>query len=219
VTVASWAGDAAAGVAALERLTGLKRLVPDAACAPVGWTYLWRLGDGSIYRDGEHDGKRCIHMRTDGDVGILQYPIEAPLDDDTRLEWRWRVDHLPSKLPENIAPTHDYLSIAVEYDNGQDLTYFWSGALAQDTIFKCPLAWWDKRETHWVVRSGAAELGTWAAESRSLKADYAKAIEGVLPAKIVRVWLIANSAFQRRVGEAHFADIALVSGGARRQIV
>jgi hypothetical protein len=149
----------------------------------------------------------------------LQYPIEAALDDDTVLEWRWRVDRLPSALPEHIQPTHDYLSIAVEYENGQDLTYYWSAALPVDTVFKCPLPWWDKRETHWVVRSGSAGLGTWTSESRLLKADYARAIPGAIPARVVRVWLIANSVFQRGQGEATFADIALVSGGKRIPIV
>ena len=219
VTVALWPGDAASGLAAFARVTGLKDVVPSSAAAPKGWNYHWRLGEGTLYRDGEHEGRRCIHVHTHGDVGILQYPIDVALDDEVRLEWRWRVDRLPSDLPENIQPTHDYLSIAVEYDNGQDLTYYWSSALPVDTIFKCPLAWWDKRETHWAVRSGEAELGAWLAESRVLKGDYAKAIGGELPRRIVRVWLIANSVFQRRVGEARFADIAIVSGGQRRQIV
>jgi hypothetical protein len=135
------------------------------------------------------------------------------------LEWRWRVDRLPSSLPEHVQPTHDYLSIAVEYDNGQDLTYYWSAALPPDTVYKCPLPWWSTRETHWVVRCGMRELGNWLSESRRLKPDYEQAIGGALPAKIVRVWLIANSVFQRGHGEARFCDIALVSGGVRRQIV
>lgn len=219
VTLALWPSDAAAGVAAFERVTGLKGLVTQAEAPPDGWSYLWRVGDGSIYRPREEDGKACIHVHTHGDVGILQYPIEAALDDDTVLTWRWRVDRLPSSLPEHIQPTHDYLSIAVEYDNGQDLTYFWSTSLAQDTVFKCPLPWWSSRETHWVVRSGTAGLGTWMSETRRLKADYATAIGGATPARVVRVWLIANSVFQRGHGDASFADIALVSGGQRQQIV
>lgn len=219
VTLALWPSDAATGVSAFERVTGLRGLISDPAAPPGGWSYLWRLGDGSIYRPREEDGKSCIHVHTHGDVGILQYLVEAALDDDTVLEWRWRVDRLPSALPEHIQPTHDYLSIAVEYENGQDLTYFWSAALPVDTVFKCPLPWWDKRETHWVVRSGSAGLGTWVSESRLLKADYARAISGAIPAKIVRVWLIANSVFQRGRGEAMFTDIALVNGGRRIPIV
>lgn len=190
-----------------------------ASSKPVGWNYLWRLGDGSIYEAAQCDGKACIHVHTHGDVGILQYPIEALLDASTTLEWSWCVDKLPSRLPEHIQPTHDYLSIAVEFDNGQDLTYYWSSELPVDTVFKCPLPWWDKRETHWVVRSGAEGLGRWQSELRSLKSDYELAIGGKLPDKIVRVWLIANSVFQRRHGEAKFAGIALSAAGKRTEIV
>src|SRR5262245_31515993 len=62
VVLALWQGDAASGVAAFERVTGLKGLVADAPAPPAGWNYLWRLGDGSIYRPIEHDGKPCIHV-------------------------------------------------------------------------------------------------------------------------------------------------------------
>lgn len=186
---------------------------------PAGWSYLWRIGEGSIYGAAEDAGKPCIHVHTHGDVGILQYPIELPLDETTTLDWRWLIERLPSVLPEHIQPTHDYLSIAVEFDNGQDLTYFWSAELPVDTVFKCPLPWWSSRETHWVLRSGRDGLGQWQSEHRSLKADYGQAIGGTMPQKIVRIWLIANSAFQRRHGEAKFAGIVLSAAGARHQIV
>ena len=186
---------------------------------PEGWSYLWRLGDGSIYEAAHEAGKPCINVHTQGDVGILQYPIEAPLDATATLEWRWRVDQLPSALPEHIQPTHDYLSMAIEFDNGQDLTYFWSAELPVDTVFKCPLPWWSSRETHWVVRSGREGLGQWQSEKRSLRSDYEQAVGGATPAKIVRVWLIANSVFQRHRGDAKFADIVLSAGGVRRVIV
>jgi hypothetical protein len=216
VAVALWRSAADAERESRDLPLGVRPARPP----PSGWSYLWRLGEGSIYAPADDDqGKPCIHVHTHGDVGILQYPIEAPLDDATTLEWRWRVDRLPSALPEHIQPTHDYLSIAVEFENGQDLTYLWSAELPVDTVFKCPLPWWSSRETHWVVRSGSAGLGQWQFEKRSLKTDYASAVAGELPSKIVRVWLIANSVFQRRRGEAKFADIALNVSGARQQIV
>ncbi len=211
IVMAVWPGEPAT---ALEQLQAMDNRV-----APSGWSYLWRLGDGSIYEAAQDAGKPCIHVHTHGDVGILQFPIEAPVDDSTTLDWRWLVERLPSALPEHIQPTHDYLSMAVEFDNGQDLTYFWSAELPVDTVFKCPLPWWDKRETHWVVRSGRKELGQWQSEHRNLKADYAQAIGGTLPSKIVRVWLIANSVFQRGHGEAKFADIVLSASGAAQRIV
>ncbi|MDC6711173.1 DUF3047 domain-containing protein, partial [Leclercia adecarboxylata] len=106
-------------------------------------------------------------------------------------------------------PTHDYLSIAVEFENGLDLTYLWSSSLPVGTHFRCPLPSWDQRETHWVVRSGAAELGRWLDEKRPILEDYRAAIGGPDPARVVAVWLIAVSLFQRDVGDCAYAGIAL----------
>lgn len=174
---------------------------------PKGWNYLWRLGQGEIYRPHNDGHELCCHTR--GDVGIVQFPLRRPLTADTSLSWEWLVEQLPSALPEHIPPTHDYLSIAVEFDNGLDLTWMWSCALPVDTIFQCPLPWWDQRETHWVVRSGTQQLGEWLSERRSLLADYERAIGGVPPKNIVAVWLIANTAFQRGEGRCFYRDITI----------
>jgi len=59
-----------------------------------------------------------------------------------------------------------------------------------------------------VVRSGRAALGQWLDEERDLHADYARIIGG--PARqVVRVWLIANSLFQRGHGRCEYASIGL----------
>ena len=44
-------------------------------------------------------------------------PRKAP------FAWSWLVEKLPSELLEDLALTHDYISVAVEFDNGQDITY------------------------------------------------------------------------------------------------
>lgn len=181
------------------------------AATPYGWHYLWRLGEGSIFRnDGRSPGRLCCE--THADVGILQFPVDHPLTAETRIDWRWCVEELPSQFPEHTAPTHDYLSIAIEFDNGLDLTWMWSVGLPVGTIFQCPLPWWDKRETHWVVRSGRDELGKWWDESRPVLDDYRKAIGGPEPTRIVGVWLIANTAFQRGRGRCDYEGIRLRTG-------
>jgi len=76
-------------------------------------------------------------------------------------------------------------------------------------VFQCPLPWWDQRETHWVLRSGTQQLGQWLAERRSLLADYRAAIGGPDPQRVVGVWLIANTAFQRGVGECQYRRIVV----------
>ena len=119
---------------------------------------------------------------------------------------------------ENTLPTHDYVSIAVEFDDGRDLTYYWSATLPPETHYRCPLPNWDQRETHLVVRSGSRGLGAWHREQRPLQADYARAV-GDPPGHIVAVWLIAVSLFQKRSGAADFAEIWLEGGGNRLQVL
>lgn len=177
---------------------------------PAGWNYLWELGPAEIFQqttadDGGPNPRMDVH--TAADVAILQRPVAAALSANTTLNWRWKVDQLPAAVSENNAATHDYLSIAIEFENGRDLTYFWSRDLPPGTSFPCPLAAWTDRETHMVARSGTAELGRWLDEAHPILADYAKAIGGPPPKRIVRVWLIANSAFQRGEGRAQFGDI------------
>lgn len=203
--LAQFGGDDASGLAAAEaaRLNAGKTL-------PRGWRPLWRVGDTAIFCE-EVDALTPAHIacRCRFDAGILQYPVDVALDPTTRLAWSWRVMNLPSALAENSVPTHDYLSIAVEFENGLDLTYAWSANLSVGTAFACPLPWWDKRETHMIVRSGTADLGRWLDEERPVAEDYARAIGGPLPSRIVGVWLIALSCFQRGYGACDYAKIEL----------
>ncbi len=111
-------------------------------------------------------------------------------------------------MREDTIPSHDYLSIALAFDNGQDLTWYWSVSLPPGMSYRCPLPTWQHRETHWVVRSGLDGLGQWFSEDRPVHADYAAAI-GMPPARITQVWLIANSLFQRRLGQCEYADIVI----------
>ena len=181
---------------------------------PDGWHYLWYLGPGEIFRAGATlpSGEATVCCETHGDVGILRRPVHVPLDPGVTLGWRWRVDSLPADLREDTLPSHDYLSIAVEFDDGQDLTYYWSAALPVGTVYRCPLPTWRDKETHVVVRSGTSALGRWLDESRDVHADYHRMIGG--PARaIVRVWLIANSLFLRGHGRCEYAAIEVRRGG------
>ncbi|RJF87540.1 DUF3047 domain-containing protein [Oleomonas cavernae] len=187
-----------------------------AKAPPAGWKHLWYLGDSETFFRCEEVGRaRAIGCVTHRDVAILQYDVEAPLEPGLMLEWQWKVDRLPTSLREDSVPSHDYMSIAVEFDNGQDLTYYWSAALPVGTVYHCPLPTWKDKETHVVLRSGPQGLGTWIAEARDVHADYAAALGGTIPGKVIRIWLIANSLFGRDRGESTFAGIELVQGGQR----
>jgi hypothetical protein len=182
---------------------------------PDGWEYLWYLGPAEIFRAGEPlpSGRPTVCCDTQGDVGILRRPVAVPLEPGVTLDWRWRVGALPADLREDTLPSHDYLSIAVEFDDGQDLTYYWSAGLPVGTVYRCPLPTWKDKETHVVVRSGTSGLGRWLDETRDVHADYHRMIGG--PARsIVRVWLIANSLFLRGRGRCEYAGIELGKGDA-----
>jgi hypothetical protein len=186
---------------------------------PDGWDYLWYLGPGEIYRScAAPDGRPAICCETRGDVGILQRPAPIPLVRGTKLQWKWRVDRLPASMREDSLPTHEYMSIAVEFDDGQDITYYWSAELPEGTIYRCPLPTWKDKETHVVVRSGPAGLGQWLDEQRDLHEDYRRIIGG--PARsVVKVWLIANSLFHRARGQCEYSAIEISSPDGRRVAV
>lgn len=195
---------------------------PGLATPPEGWTYLPELaifGPAEIYqrtlaRPGDPGPAVQMQVHTSNNAGILTRKVAVPLTAGTRLAWDWKVDRLPSKLPETAPQQHDYLSIAVKFENGRDLTYMWSAALPEGTHFECPLPGWTGREWHSVVRSGETDLGKWLAEERDVQADYAKVIGGKLPGRIVEVWLISNTLFQRGEGRAAYGDIVLKDGAA-----
>ena len=70
----------------------------------------------------------------------------------------------------------NHLSMAVEFDDGLDLSYQWSSALPPETAYQCPFPHWSNRETHLVVRSGTRELGRWLREERRVYTDRSAAI-------------------------------------------
>jgi hypothetical protein len=179
--------------------------------APPLWQHDWRIGASEVFRTASApDGRQGIGCCTHGDVGILQRDARVPLAPGTGLQWTWRVQQLPSDLAEDTIPSHDYLSIAVEFDDGQDITYYWSSTLPEGTAFRCPLPVWRDIESHVGVRSGSRGLGQWLDEKRDLYADYRRIVGG--PAReVVRVWLIGESVMQRGLGRCEYASIRLTT--------
>jgi len=216
VAVVTWRGTAAEGLATLvvdDPLIAAERArlaAPDPT--PEGWRHLWFLGPTECFRSSAHEGRAAIAIDTANSVGILQKAIDFPLGPATTLAWRWRVDELPAVGAEDTPVAHDYTSLALEFDNGQDLTWYWSAALPVGTHYACPLPTWAARETHWVLRSGDVGLGTWHAERRTVADDYRAAVAGGVPARIVGAWLIAVSIFGHRRGRATYADVVLRDG-------
>lgn len=175
---------------------------------PDGWKPMFMFGNAGIFSSCS-DGEICCH--THKNVCILQRDVSLPLAADTMFDWRWNVQELPSQLSEDQVLTHDYLSMAIEFDDGQDLTYMWSADMPVGYVFRCPLPRWAPIETHMVVRSGRDLLGQWVSESRNVYDDYKQHIGGDAT-RVTRVWIIANTVFQRRTGSARFSDIVVRDG-------
>jgi len=223
-----WRGDASEGLAVLEAALHDDALVVAESARrahpvprPPGWQYLWFLGDSDIFAAGHgrgRDGRPSIGACFRDDVAILQKPVDFPLGADTTLSWRWRVAELPSAKPENELLQHDYVSLALEFENGRDLTWHWSASLPAETGYACPIPSWTPRETHVVVRSGRDGLGSWCAERRRVRDDYARFV-GEPPSRIVAAWLIAVALFQHGSGAAEFAEITLESNGRRLDVL
>ncbi|MEO9223169.1 MAG: DUF3047 domain-containing protein [Mycobacteriaceae bacterium] len=187
-----------------------------ASGSPPGWHYHPRLGAADIFRHHPQAPPAEIDCHTHGDVGILCLSTDVAITEDLRMSWSWLVTSLPSALPENIEPTHDYLSVAVEFDDGRDLSWMWSAQLAEGTVFRCPLAYWRDRETHLVIRTGNDRLGQWITERRSLADDIHYALTPPYPRRVTAIWLIANSTFQRGTGTCRYRDLTLTTAGDPR---
>jgi hypothetical protein len=231
-----WAADPLEGLKQIRAIGDIEsRLAAEidrlenGARPPRGWDYLWFLGASEIYSTGPNapSQRPSIACHTHRDAAILHKDVSMPLTRDLRLRWSWKVDELPCDMAENTLENHDYVSIAVEFDNGQDLTFFWSSQLPVDAGFRCPIPTWTARETHVVARSGTGDLGRWLDEERSLYSYYERFVGSIgrldderdpkvvaPPTRIVRVWLIANTMFRQREGRCEFGAIELVSDDA-----
>lgn len=185
---------------------------------PSGWHYLHETGYSEIYREEPTAKGLIIHARADDAQGILRHPVDFPLTKTTTVRWQWKVDEHPSRDPENHAISHDYISLAAEFDNGRDLTWIWSSCLTPGSFFNCPIRGWHDRETHYVIRSQQDRLGRWYSETRNVYDDALEAM-GSSPAKITAIWLIVLSTFHHRSACASFAQIKLVNDEAELDII
>jgi hypothetical protein len=173
---------------------------------PHGWTHHPLLGREDVYGSSSSGiVANCRHSNA-----IIRFPTAAVLTPSLRLRWSWRVDELPSQLPEDTVLTHDYLAVGLEFDDGRDLTWQWSCALPEGFAYPCPLEHWRHRETHIVVRSGASQLGRWVDDERTVLTDHQAAIGGAVPARVVRSWLLSGSLFQGGTGRAEIGRMELI---------
>jgi hypothetical protein len=179
---------------------------------PSGWSYPFRGESDSFAAAQNASHGKTIACVARANPALLLKDARLPFGPDTKLSWAWKMEQLPSRVREDALSTHDYLSIAVEFDNGRDLTYYWSAELPGGTGFHCPIPGWEDRETHVVIRTGPDGLGEWVEEERNVYSDYLRHV-GEPPPNIAHVWLLAVAHFQRGEGQCEYGRIELTSGG------
>jgi hypothetical protein len=225
VLVVQWTGDPLEGLKTLRAGGDVGGLLDSeiarhqaAIALPDGWRYP-PVGSGldQFAADLRRPAGPIIGCYSRNNGALLMKDAALPLLPATKLRWSWKIDQLPSCVAEDRLESHDYLSIAVEFDNGRDLTYYWSAELPFETGYHCPVPGWENRETHVVVRTGAETLGKWFEEERDLYADYLRYV-GDPPGAIVSVWLLAVTFFQRGEGQCEYGRIELANGSASLRV-
>lgn len=199
--------------------TGLKLLIrPNASeiiasqKPPEGFHYLHVLGQSQVWSDAGTGDEYVIIGEPNDETGIIKADLDIPITRDTVFSFEWNYERLPAAMAETAIPGHDYFSIALEFENGQDLTWMRSQFLEAGTHFRCPLPWWDERETHFVIEDANTELGTWQRHERNVLDDYATAVPGELPSKIVGIWFIGANLLAKLPGKASFRDAKILQG-------
>ena len=183
---------------------------------PRHFEYLTVLGESEVWSGRVVNHEYHVSAELEDDVGIIKMPVKIELSATMLFSFDWLYESLPAAAAETSIAGHDYLSIALEFDNGQDLTWMWSKFLPKGTSFKCPLPWWSERETHYVLDSGSDGLGKWNSHSRNVLDDYAEAVEGEPPKQIVGIWLIANNLFAKQDASASFRNITLLDDDEKK---
>lgn len=186
---------------------------------PQGFSYHFNLGQSEAWSDGTVDGQYTVFGEPKDDMGIIKAELDLPISADTVFSFEWNYQAMPAAMAETNIPGHDYLSVALEFENGQDLTWMRSKFLPAGEHFRCPLPWWDERETHFVVEDASSPLATWQTHQRNVLADYAAAVPGDLPQRIVGVWFIANNVFAKQPARALFRNVKIMQDGKELPLI
>lgn len=89
---------------------------------PPEWYHFWFLGTSTLYSSlSTQEHKKCIHAKPDKSIGILMRDLgPTPVfEKGVKVKWDWKIDALPSRLREDTTFSHDYLSVAFEFENGR----------------------------------------------------------------------------------------------------
>lgn len=188
----------------------------------------------------QQDGRKVLKVETDDAYGNLVHPVMVPLQADTTLAWRWRVDAFVAGADLHTRAGDDGAAkVCVSFDLPVERLSFGERAklaLARSTTGEdvpsetlCYV--WDQKEPKGtslasaftqrirmiVLESGAAAPGTWLPERRNLLADYRRVFgdeAGDTVPDVVAVAISADADNTHGHGLAFFSDFDLRLGAA-----
>ncbi len=124
----------------------------------------------------EIDGRRALHMRSNGDHSTIAKKIPVDLKATPWLEWDWKVVALPDRADVRHRETSDAAAhVFVVWPRWPSalrsrlIGYIWDANLPAGSIQTSQKT---GTVTFIVVRAGTAEVGKWVTERRNVREDY-----------------------------------------------
>jgi hypothetical protein len=189
---------------------------------PSGWQRYETPGGHPAYDFSviETQGRRALHMVSDGDHPTIVKEVTIDLGTTPRFEWEWRILAFAAGADLRQRATADatgHLFLVwprfPAFARSRLIGYIWDPAVPVGTIIRSPKS---PLATFIVVRSGHQERGAWVGEQRDVVADH-RAIFGEPPAAgpgAVALSIDTNDTRSR--AEAQFGRIAFTTERAPR---
>jgi hypothetical protein len=191
-------------------------MTPGTRGIPPGWEKYETLGghpayDFTVVSD---EGRRALEMKAAGDHSTIVRELHIDLATSPILAWQWKVVGLPQGADLRERATSDATGhILLAWPRFPALVrsrligYVWDPALPAGSIVKSRKT---GTVTFVVVRSGAAGLGQWAAQSRDVVEDY-RTIHGEAPSNPHAIALSIDTNDTKSTAETLFGKIAFTS--------
>ncbi len=177
----------------------------DADGVPKGWQIKEKSGraDFAVVKEG---GRSVFRMKSANTSFSLQKEVNIDLKQHPVLAWKWKVTKLPAGGDFRKSGTDDQAAqLFLAFSKTQAIVYIWDTTAPQGVTGNASAPFFMTIKTV-VVRSGAAETGTWITESRNVYEDYKKFF-GKEPPPVAGVRLQINSQHTGASAESYFADV------------
>jgi hypothetical protein len=176
---------------------------------PQGWELVVTKGEPQAYL--AHEGEiQVLRLQSKQASFGLQREVQTSLQDTPILEWQWKVTQLPVGGDFRQRRTDDQAAqLVVAFSSRHFISYIWDSTAEQGITGE---GWAPPFSTLYafVLRSGAAQLGTWITERRNLVEDYTR-VFGKPPTSVRGIRIQINSQHTRSDAASSWKSIVLTS--------